>query len=190
VKKAFLGLAVIAGLGVYWLVRSDEPKDAQQEALTVKTAEVAAAAPRTVYENLGSFHAVRASVIQAPTVVQLEERVGLGDTANLKFEVPREHMATGMGMNKRMTAKAFRGNDRPIELEVKEIANGKFEVPFKPEGPGQFNVVLSDDGTPIAAQKVGVVGAVGANALSDPNALDEADPISFRARTPGRLASR
>jgi hypothetical protein len=190
VKKALLGLAVIAGLGVYWLVRSDEPKDAQQEASAVKTAGVAAAAPRTVYENLGSFHAVRASVIEAPTVVQLEERVGLGDTINLKFAVPREHVATGMGMNKRMTAKVFRGHDRPIELEVKEVGKGKFEVPFKPEGPGQFNVVLSDDGTPIAAQKVGVVGAVGANALSDPNALDEADPISFRARTPGRLASR
>jgi hypothetical protein len=188
-KKLLLGLAVVASLGVYWLVRSGDSKETRPETPAVTAAGVAPSGPRVIYEDKRAPQVMRAAVFETAPVVQ-EERIGLGDTATLKFDVPREYVATGMGMNRKMTAKAFRGNDRPIDLTVEEVKKGQYQVPFTPEGPGQFNVVLSDDGTPIAARKVGVVGVVGGNALTDPTALDEADPISYRARTTGKLRSR
>jgi hypothetical protein len=195
VKKAFFGLAAIFALGVFWLVKgNDDGKQAVLETPAVSTAGVSpslsAQGPDSVYQDKGHFHAVAPEVFEAPTPPGQEVRVGLGDTAPLKFIAP-QRPPSGMGVGShRMTAKAFRGTDKPIELEVNKVEKG-FEVPFSPQGPGQFNVVLSEDGTPVGAQLVGVVGAVGVdNALTDPLALDAADPVEYRARTPGRMTSR
>jgi hypothetical protein len=190
VKKILVGFAVVVALGTYWLLRSDDaPEKSQPETPAVSAAGVAAPEPlppgRT-FDYRGAPREAAPAIFEAPTPPGQEVRLGLGDSTNIKFNQPRAH--TGMGVG-HMTAKAFRGQDKPIELEVKKTEKG-FEVPFTPQGPGQFNVVLNENETPVGAQLVGVVGAVGAADLTDPNKLFEADPMEFRARTPGRMTSR
>jgi hypothetical protein len=190
VKKILVFVAVVVLAGGYWLLRPDDaPEKSQVEAPAVSAAGVTPLQPLrpgAVYEDKGVPHGVAPALFEAPTSPGQEVRLGLGDTTNLKFNQPRAH--TGMGVG-RMTAKAFRAQDKPIELEVTKTDKG-VEVPFTPPGPGQFNVVLSENGNPVGAQLVGVVGAVGAADLTDPDALFDADPVEFRARTPGRLSSR
>jgi hypothetical protein len=191
-KKMLVALVAVAGVALVYLMKDDAPAAGSAQAPAVSTAGVspAGSGPGIVYEDRGHFESFQAATIEAVPEEAREERVGLGDTADLKFNVHDRYGSPRTGAH--LKARAFRGNDPPIDLPVNEKGKGKYEVPFTPPGPGQFNVVLSDgQGTPIGAHKVGVVGAVGVDpTLTDPLKLFEADPMTYRARTPGKLHSR
>ena len=189
-KKILVGVAVVLSVGTYWLLRSDDvPEESQAQVPAVSAAGTVALTPLSpgaLYEDRGTPHGVAPALFEAPTPPGQQVRIGFGDTTTIKFNQPRAHSGMGVG---HMTARAFRAQDKPVELEVTKTAKG-FEVPFTPQGPGQFNVVLSENGSPVGAQQVGVLGAVGAPDLNDPNKLFEVDPMQFRARTPGRMNAR
>lgn len=189
-KKILVGVAVVLCVGTYWYLQDGGATEkSQTETPAVSAAGVAAPEPlggTKTFEDRGVAHGAAPALFEAPTPPGQEVRLGLGDTTTIKFNQPRAHSGMGVG---HMTAKAFRAQDKPIELAVNKTEKG-FEVPFTPVGPGQFNVVLNEDGSPVGAQLVGVVGAVGAADLTDPNKLFDADPMEFRARTPGRISSR
>jgi hypothetical protein len=193
VKKMLLALAAVAGFAVVLLSRDEDAKVVPGAAPAVKAA---GALPESglgiVYEERGRFESLRgASTLEAvPLLEQQIAKMGMGETKSLAFSV-RERASGAVRPGAHLKARAYHGQDKPIELPVNEVGKGKYEVPFTPEAPGQFNVVLSEDDRPVGSQRVGVVGVVGADpSLSDPNALDEADPMEFRARTPGRLLTR
>ena len=194
-KKMLVALLAVAGFAAFYLAKGNTAgQPPAPRSLSVRAAGVAPAgqaAPGIYYEDRGHFESAQSATVEAMPEEAQEERVGLGDTANLKFNLRDKYSGVPRwGMH--LKARAFRGNDPPIDLPVEEKGKGKYEVPFTPPGPGQFNVVLSaDDGSMVGAHKVGVVGAVGVDpSLTDPLKLDEADPMTFRARTPGRMHSR
>src|SRR5579859_2448069 len=189
VKKMLVAIAVVLFAGGYWLLKSDdEPVKSQVEAPAVRAAGVAPLQPLDPLERMerGVPREAAPALFEAPTPPGQQVRLGLGDTTVIKFNQPRGHSGMGVG---HMTARAFRAQDKPIDLEVKKTDKG-VEVSFTPPGPGQFNVVLSENESPVGAQQVGVVGAVGAADLTDADKLFEKDPMEFRARTPGRMTKR
>jgi hypothetical protein len=193
VKKLIVAAAalVITMIAAYWMLASDDSTKEHKEAPAVQAAGVSPSVePMTVgivREEIRAAPQVAPALYTAPTPPGQEMKLGLGDTLPLKFTPPIERMKSGMGVG-RMHAQAFRGQDKPIELEVKKVDKG-VEVNFSPEQPGQFNVVLSEDGNPVAAQKVGVIGVVGQN-LTDPEALFAADPVEPHQRVAARLHAR
>jgi hypothetical protein len=193
VKKIFVALAVVAGLSAVYLVRSDRPAAPAGTAPAVNAAGVVTGRrPGIVFEDRGHFQAYQSSTIEAIAENEqiVEQRVGMGDTEQLVFNV-RDRGTHSARTGAHLRAKAYRGSDAPVDLVVNELGKGKYEVAFTAQAPGQFNVVLSEDGTPVGARKVGVVGVVGNDSsLTDPLKLDEADPQTFRARTPGRMRTR
>jgi hypothetical protein len=193
-KKIVAVVVVVAGLAAIYLVRSSGPAAATRLAApAVSTAGIAGAQrPGIIFEERGHFQAAQAVTIEAVPegAPQEEQRVALGDTATVPFTV-RERGTHSPRTGAHLKALAYRGNERPVEAPVKETGKGNYEVAFRPDGPGQYNVVMSEDGIPLGAKRVGVVGAAGVNgALADPLKLDEADPQTFRARTPGRMHKR
>jgi hypothetical protein len=191
VKKILLALAAVAGFAVFLLSRDEDAKVVPGTAPAVQAAgALPESGPGIVYEDKGHFQA-RASALEAvPLLEQQISKMGMGETKSLAFNV-RERASGAARSGAQLKAHAYHGHEKPIELPVNEIGKGKYEVPFTPQGPGQFNVVLSEGDSPVGSQRVGVVGVVGADPkLTDPNALDEADPMEFRARTPGRLLTR
>lgn len=117
--------------------------------------------------------------------------IKMGETAMLKFE-PRDPVS-GWPVPPRSAISASVSDGRAPErpLDVREDADGNYEVPFTPRGPGEFNVTLSLDGVPAGSQKVGVIGAAGRTDgvvdVVDPLSLD---PRDFRARTGGQFHRR
>lgn len=194
-KKIFVSLAVVAALAAIYLVKNGQPEQPAGAAPAVNSAGVVTGRrppPGIVFEDRGHFQAYQSATIEAiPENEQLvEQRVAMGDTENLVFRV-RERGSGSPRTGVHLRAKAYRGTDAPVDLPVKEDGKGKYEVAFSAQAPGQFNVVLSEDGIPVGARKVGVVGVVGNDSsLTDPLKLDEADPQTFRARTPGRMHTR
>jgi hypothetical protein len=190
VKKLIVAAAVfISMVAAYWMMASDDSTKDSKETPAVQAAGVAPSSMQVgiVHEEIRAAPRVAPALYTAPTPAGQEMKLGLGDTLPIKFTPPIERMKSGMGVG-RMTAKAYRGQDKPIELEVKKVDKG-VEVSFSPEQPGQFNVVLSEDGNAVGAQKVGVIGAVGQN-LTDPEALFAADPLESHQRIPNRLRAR
>lgn len=122
--------------------------------------------------------------VQVQPLFEADARLKLEEPAKLRFAARNG----GYGLSgATVTASVFHGTDPELHVDVKEVEDGVFEVPFTPHGPGMFNVVLNVDGVPAGSQKVGVVGAAGASDgrtdILDPLA---ADPVAIRARTPGR----
>jgi len=195
-KKILVSLVVVASLAAIYLVRNGQP--AQSSGSTAAPAVNAAGvvtgrrAPGIVFEDRNHFQAYQSATIEAiPENEQIvEQRVAMGDTENIVFRV-RERGSGSPRTGAHLRARAYRGSDAPVDLDVKEDGKGKYEVAFLAQTPGQFNVVLSENGIPVGARKVGVVGVAGnASALTDPLKLDEADPLTFRARTAGRMRTR
>src|SRR4051812_4419431 len=150
-KKMLVALVAVAGFALVYLMKDEAPAPGAAQSRPVTAAGIAEAgrsAPGVIYENHGHFESFQAASIEAVPEEAHEERVGLGDTADLKFNVRDRAGTPRTGVH--LKARAYRGNDPPIELAVNEKGKGKYEVPFTPPGPGQFNVVLSDgEGTPI-----------------------------------------
>ena len=192
-KKIFVALVVVAGLSAIYLVRSDRTTVPAGTAPAVTSAGVVTGRrPGIVFEDRSHFQAYQSATIEAiPENEQLvEQRVGIGDTEPIVFNV-RERGSGSPRTHVHLVAKAYRGSDAPVDLKVTEDGKGKYEVAFTAQAPGQFNVVLSENGIPVGARKVGVVGVAGSDSsLTDPLKLDEADPLTFRARTPGRMHTR
>jgi hypothetical protein len=193
-KKIVVALAVAASLAAIYLVKNGgESAPSSSGAPAVNAAGVVTGRrPGIVFEDRGHFQAYQSATIEAIAENEqiVEQRVPMGDTENLVFNV-RERGSRSPRTGAHLRAQAYRGHDAPVDLPVKEDGKGKYEVAFTAQGPGQFNVVLSEGGIPIGSRKVGVVGAVGADSsLTDPLKLDEADPQTFRARTPGRMHTR
>jgi hypothetical protein len=193
-KKILVSLALAATLAAIYLVKGGAPAQPAGAAPAVTAAGVAVTGrrPGIVFEDRSHFQAYQSATIEAIAENEqlVEQRMGIGDTEPIVFNV-RERGSHSARTGAHLRAQVYRGSDAPVEVPVKEDGKGKYEVAFTPQAPGQFNVVLSEDGTPIGARKVGVVGVTGAdNSLTDPLKLDEADPQTFRARTPGRMHTR
>ena len=150
--------------------------------------------PSVVSEEKGRIEIIRPAPIhdvQSPMIVQplFESNAGvkLGEATNLRFAVRDRasgHAAPG-GVN--MSASVKDGSGPALPLPVEEVEDGIFQVPFTPRGPGQFQVVLSMDGTPIGSGKVGVVGVTGSTSTETDitNSLS-VDPRELGARNAGR----
>jgi hypothetical protein len=182
---------VISMTAAWWMLASDDATKDNKETPAVQAAGVSPSSTPmqvdVVHEEIRAAPQVAPALYTAPTPAGQEMKLGLGDTLPLKFTPPVERVKSGMGVG-RMTAKAYRGQDKPIELEVKKVDKG-VEVSFSPEQPGQFNVVLSEDGNAVGAQKVGVIGVVGQN-LNDPESLFAADPLESHQRIANRFRIR
>jgi hypothetical protein len=152
----------------------------------------AAPVPLAVAEDRGHLEMVRApptALLPATIVEPLFEpdaRVKIGEKAKLRFAARDRASGTPESLD-RLSASVFRGNDPELRLPVKEVENGVYEVGFTPHGPGQFNVVLNQNGVAVGSQKVGAVGVAGAAAGVDPGGDPlSVDPRVYRARTAGR----
>jgi hypothetical protein len=114
-----------------------------------------------------------------------DARVKIGEKAKLRFAA--RDRASGMPESlDHLSASVFHANDPELKLQVEEVENGVYEVGFTPHGPGQFNVVLKDDGVPVGSEKVGAAGVAGVPAGADPADPLSEDPRTYRARTSGR----
>jgi len=123
-----------------------------------------------------------------PTVVEPlfapDARVKIGETAKLRFAA--HDRASGLPESlDHLSATVSHGKDPELKLPVEEVENGVYQVPFNPHGPGQFTIVLSQDGIPVSSRKVGVAGVAGTAGGDAVDPLDE-DPRVYRARTSGK----
>jgi hypothetical protein len=138
--------------------------------------------------SLDRMRAARTAPLPATEVEPLFEadaRVKIGEKAKLRFAA--RDRASGLPESlDHLSASVFHGNDPELKLRVEEVENGVYEVGFTPGGPGQFNVVLSENGTPLGSRKVGAVGVAGAPAGDDAGDPLSEDPRVHRARTVGR----
>jgi hypothetical protein len=195
-------------VGVYFLTSngdqgsSDEPATVAGSSLTLDAPAAPRAlasawarnAPAVVREDKGHLQIVQAPqfdfqplVGADPSLGGSETHVDLGESTKLRFAARDK---TGSQKVGKVTASVSHGTDPVQVLEVEKVAEGVFEVPFTPTGPGQFNVVLSVDGAPAGFERVGVVGAVGASNGKTDGDLMAVDPFQFHARTPGRARTR
>ena len=153
-------------------------------------------APAVIPEDKGgleAFRQVRMEVepaMQVQSLIEPNARVKLGQPANIRFAA--RDRASGLPESlANPSASVFHGSDPERRLPVVEVENGVYEVPFTPQGPGLFNVVLSAGGVPVGFQKLGVVGATG----NPDGKVDIIDPLSIdprdsRARTGGGRGRR
>jgi len=123
-----------------------------------------------------------------PTVVEPlfapDARVKIGETAKLRFAA--RDRASGLPESlDHISASVFHGKDPELKLPVEEVENGVYQVPFTPHGPGQFTIVLNEDGAPVSSRKVGVAGVAGTGGRAAVDPPDE-DPRVYRARTSGK----
>ena len=80
---------------------------------------------------------------------------------NLKFQA--KDVRTGAPVAKEDIAFSLRHGpkDPEVALKARQVKAGVFEVPFAPQGPGQYSVVVSVRGTQlgsIAPVRLGVIG--------------------------------
>lgn len=147
-------------------------------------------APAVMAEDKGHLEIVQAPqfdfqpLVDADTTVGSEARAELGESTKLRFAA--RDKAGSQKAGGKVTASVSHGTDPVQQLEVERVAEGVFDVPFTPSGPGQFNVVLSVDGAPVGSERVGVAGAVGAsNGKTDVDPL-ATDPVQVSTRKGGR----
>jgi hypothetical protein len=183
-------------VAVYFLRRDRPAEDpTSQASVAAVPAQLPDYYPRPVIEDQRHFEIVR-PVQQPlpPTVVEplfeVDARLTLNETTKLKFAA--HDRASGRPVSgATVTASVTQGKGPALPLNVEEVEDGVFEVPFTPRGPGQFNIALNVDGVQAGSRKVGVVGAVGA---AD-NRVDVVDPLTVdprspRSRTSGRSRRR
>jgi hypothetical protein len=119
----------------------------------------------------------------AREVIEPPVRVKFGDAPTIKFSLKDKVLA-------HPSASVFHGNDDVLHVPVLDAGGGEYEVAFTPTGPGQFQVVLDDGGTPVASKKIGVVGVAGAPGQSSDADFLSVDPRAPRMRTAGRGSRR
>jgi hypothetical protein len=208
VKKLWLpavtlvGVLILAVVALSWGKRRDAPTE---EVAPPTTAAVLAdpspsdgfggfAAPSPVREDKGRLQIVERPRLAPlpPTVVEPlfepDARVKIGETTKLRFAVRDRASALPESLDD-VTASVRHGNDPELKLPVEEVDNGVYEVPFTPHGPGQFTIVLSENGNPVGSRSVGAAGVAGATATPDADFLS-VDPREYRARTGGRGGRR
>jgi hypothetical protein len=138
--------------------------------------------PGVVHQDMGRLELVRRVAIPevqlAHEVVEPPVRVNFGDAPTIKFSLKDKVLA-------HPSASVFHGNDDVLHVPVLE-----YEVAFTPTGPGQFQVVLDDGGTPVASKRIGVVGVAGAPGQSSDADFLSVDPREPRMRTAGRASRR
>jgi hypothetical protein len=186
-----------------WSLRPHDPAAAESVEATNASGMAAPGAadllpapmPMPVREDQGRLEIVRlptAAALPKTTIEPLFEpdaRVKIGETAKLRFAV-RDRASGAPDSLDHVSASVRHGNDPELTLPVEEVDHGVYEVPFTPHGPGQFTIVLSQDGNPLGSRKVGAAGVAGA-----PSGVDAVDPLSvdprgYRARTGARARRR
>jgi hypothetical protein len=209
VKKLWLpaltlvGVLILAVVALFWGRRDASTDEAAATASASASAPAAPAlsdgfgtdaAPVPVLEDKGRLQIVERPRLAPvpPTVVEPlfepDARVKIGETTKLRFAV-RDRASTLPESLDNVTASVRHGNDPELQLPVEEVDNGVYQVPFTPHGPGQFTIVLSDNGAPIGSRSVGAAGVTGAAANPDPDFLS-VDPHEYRARTGARGGRR
>jgi hypothetical protein len=199
-----LGVLILAVVALSWGKRRDAPIDEGAEAGSATALAAAAAArfdgfdgapaPVPVREDKG-----RLPIVERPRMAPLppmvveplfdpDARVKIGEPTKLRFAVRDRASALPESLDD-VSASVRHGNDPEMKLPVQEVDNGVYEVPFTPHGPGQFTIVLSENGTPVGSRSVGAAGVAGAQANADPDFLS-VDPREYRARTGGRGGRR
>jgi hypothetical protein len=210
VKKLWLPAATLLGVLILAVValpwgRRDASTDEGAEAASANVSAAAApspsdgfgeiAPPVPVREDKGRLQIVdrpRMAPVPPQVVEPLfapDARVKIGETTNLRFAVRDRASAVPESLED-VSASVRHGNDPEMKLPVEEVDNGVYEVPFTPHGPGQFTIVLSENGNPVSSRSVGVAGVSGASALDDVDPLLSVDPVAYRARTGARGGRR
>jgi hypothetical protein len=187
VNKLIVGMLLVTGVAaVYLLMEGNHGKKAT---LAVKTAGVVYRQPGIVDESNRQFMPFHSFVVPTVEATAEEQRVGqvnLGGVAEVKFTVRDRNPAAPRTSHAHLKAYALHGRDTPIELPLKESEKdkNKVTVAFTPPTNGQFNIVLTENDNPVGSHRVSVIGSAAANtSLTDPNQLDEADPITYANRT-------
>jgi len=210
VKKLWLPAVTLLGVLILALValswgRRDASTDEGAPAASVNGPAAASpslsdgfgevAAPVPVREDKGRLQIVdrpRTAPVTPAVVEPLFEpdaRVKIGETTKLRFAV-RDRASDLPESLDGVSASVRHGNDPEMKLPVQEVDNGVYEVPFTAHGPGQFNIVLSDNGRPVGSRTVGAAGVTGASADADVDPLLSVDPVAYRARTGARGGRR
>jgi len=207
VKKLWLPAATLLGVLILFLValswgRRDAYTDegtppASASAMTAPSPSDGfgtVAAPVPVREDKGRLQIVdRPRILPVPPTVveplfEPDARVKIGETTKLRFAVRDRASAVPESLDD-VSASVRHGNDPEVKLPVQEVDNGVYEVPFTPHGPGQFTIVLSENGAQVSSRSVGAAGVAGAPDGADADELS-VDPRSYRARTGARGGRR
>jgi hypothetical protein len=148
---------------------------------------------RVVAEDKGRLELVHRVVVPEvslarETVPEPPLHANFGGTATVRFAVHDEG-----GLPRKLahpSAKAAHGDDPPVDLPVVDAGDGRYEVPFRPNRPGRFDIVLADGGVPVDTRRVGVVGVAGAPGDSTDADFLSVDPRAPRTRTGGKSSLR
>jgi hypothetical protein len=200
-RNAYLvlfGVTALTCLAGVLLLERDLPEAERATAARTSTSSFAPDSaqlppPTVIYEDKGQLPIVRRVAIPEVSVARevIPEpplRVNFGASSTLEFRL-RDKDGSPLRLVK-PSASALHGTDAPLDLPVVDAGNGVYDVPFAPNAPGRFEVVLNDRGVPVATKKVGVVGVAGAPGDgTDPDFLS-VDPRSPRMRTSGRSSLR
>ncbi|MFL5375977.1 MAG: hypothetical protein ACJ78T_18405 [Myxococcales bacterium] len=210
-KKLWLPAVTLLGVLILAVValssgRRDVSAGEDSPAATANTPEAAApslsdgfgevAAPVPVREDKGRLQIVdRPRMAKVPTTAveplfEPDARVKIGETTKLRFAVRDRGSELPESLDQ-VSASVRHGKDPEMNLPVQEVDNGVYEVPFTPHGPGQFTIILSENGNPVGSRSVGAAGVAGASAnVDDVDPLLSVDPIAYRARTGARGGRR
>jgi len=191
---------VVSGLlclvAIQWLKRDPPPDEPESTASMAPAPPAREFAPAIVPEGRGQIEIVRPAKtedlppVQVQPLFEADMRVNANETAKLKFAA--RDRASGRPLSgATVTASVVQGAGPARPLPLEEVEDGVFEVPFKPQGPGRFQVALNVDGVMVGSRSVGVVGAAGANDgtvdIVNPLSVDPREP---RSRTSGRSRRR
>jgi hypothetical protein len=181
-------MLVVAGVaGAYLLLKDDHGKRTMP---AVKTAGIVHHRPGVVdesYRQFTPFHSTTPPTLEAVPEVERSLQMPLGGTTEIKFAVKEINPAAPHSHSK-LKAYMLHNRDNPVELPLKELdstgKDRKVSVAFTPPTNGQFNIVMTENDNPVGSKKIGVIGsAAAATNLTDPNALDAADPIVYGNRS-------
>jgi hypothetical protein len=200
-----LGVLILAVVALSW-GRRDTSTDEGALAASANASAAASpwpsdgfgevAAPVPVREDKGRLQIVDAPrMAKVPTTAveplfEPDARVKIGETTKLRFAV-RDRASDLPESLDAVSASVRHGNDPEMKLPVQEVDNGVYEVPFTPHGPGQFTIVLNENGNPVGSRSVGAAGVAGASGnVDDVDPLLSVDPVAYRARTGARGGRR
>jgi hypothetical protein len=187
---------ILCLLGLWYLKGDPRTVSAADTAAHARSLSIAASGlgdstfPETaavVHQDMGRLELVKRVAIPevqlAHEIVEPPVRVKFGDAPTITFAVKDRVVA-------HPSASVFHGKDEVLQVPVLDVGDGVFEVAFTPTGPGQFQVVLNDAGTPVATKTIGVVGVAGAPGQSSDADFLSVDPREPRMRTAGRASRR
>jgi hypothetical protein len=184
-------LGLLCLVAIYFL-KGDPPTEDPASLASVAGVSQPQEPPRVVPDDKGRFEIFRPAKVEplpatlVEPLFEVDARLKLNETAKLKFAA--RDSASGLPLSgATVTASVSHGGGPALPLDVEEVEDGVFEVPFTPHGPGQFQVALNVDGVLAGSRKVGVVGAAGAaDGVVDIGNPLSVDPRVYRARTSGR----